>query len=292
MVVISGPVAFVMGSPPTEDGRNEAREVQHQRRIGRTFALAAKAVTVEQYRKFQPRYGIGEIERFARTGDCPVILTDWVQAAAYCNWLSQQEGLPENQWCYEPVHDTKALSALAASSAGLLAGSRDPFRALGALFDRRGAPGIQLAPDYLQRSGYRLPTEAEMEYATRALAQTSRYYGETEELLPHYAWYIKNAQGHTWPGALLKPNDFGLFDVHGNAFTWCQESFKAYPTAKSGLPSDDIEDAVSLATAIRVLRGGAFTDPPPLVRSAYRYPNSPAYRSFGVGLRLARTIPP
>jgi serine/threonine protein kinase/formylglycine-generating enzyme required for sulfatase activity len=292
MVVIPGPVEFVMGSPPTEDGRNAAREVQHKRRIGRTFAIAAKAVTVEQYRKFQPRYGTGEIERFARTGDSPVILTDWLQAAAYCNWLSKQEGLPENQWCFEPVHDAKALSALAASSAGLLAGSDGPLQALRPLFEWRYAPGIRLAPDYLQRCGYRLPTEAEMEYATRAGAQTARYYGETEDLLPNYAWYIKNAQGRTWPVASLKPNDFGLFDVHGNAFTWCQESFKAYPSGKSGLPNDDIEDLVSASTALRVLRGGAFTDPPPLVRSAYRYPNAPAYRSFGVGLRPARTFPP
>src|SRR5262249_33244423 len=137
------------------------------------------------------------------------------------------------------------------------------------------------------------PTEAEMEYATRAEAQTARYYGETEELLPNYAWYIKNARGRTWPVASLKPNDFGFFDVHGNAFTWCQESFKAHPSGESRLPSDDVEDMVSISsTALRVLRGGAFTDPAPLVRSAYRYTNAPAHRSFGVGLRPARTFLP
>ena len=54
--------------------------------------------------------------------------------------------------------------------------------------------------------------EAEIEYATRAKAVTARYYGETEELLPKYAWYAKNSQEMTWPVGSLKPNDFGLFD--------------------------------------------------------------------------------
>ena len=77
-------------------------------------------------------------------------------------------------------------------------------------------------------TGYRLPTEAEMEYATRAGAMTSRYFGETEDLLPKYAWYTKNSQEKTWPVGSLKPNDLGLFDVQGNVYTWCQERYKGY----------------------------------------------------------------
>ena len=120
MVLIPGPVEFLMGSPDGEIGRNPMEEVQHSRRIGRTFALAATPVTLERYRKFNPRYGIDEVETWARTGDSPVIATSWYQAAAYCNWLSRQEGLPPSEWCYEPLD--RRLPA-AASGVGRLVGS-------------------------------------------------------------------------------------------------------------------------------------------------------------------------
>ena len=83
-----------------------------------------------------------------------------------------------------------------------------------------------------------------MEYATRAGAVTTRYYGETEELLPKYAWYNKNSQDRTWPVGRKKPNDFGLFDVQGNVFTWCQESFKPYRKAKENETTEDKEDVL------------------------------------------------
>ena len=91
---------------------------------------------------------------------------------------------------------------------------------------------MKLTANYLSRSGYRLPTEAEMEYATRAGAVTTRYYGETEELLPKYAWYNKNSQDRTWPVGSMKPNDLGLFDVQGNVFTWCQERYQSVSQVK------------------------------------------------------------
>ena len=71
-------------------------------------------------------------------------------------------------------------------------------------------------PDYLKRTGYRLPTEAELEYAGRAGAVTSRYFGDDDKMLPRYAWFIKNSDGQTHPGGMLLPNEFGLFDVLGN----------------------------------------------------------------------------
>ncbi|MGA2258483.1 MAG: AAA family ATPase, partial [Thermoguttaceae bacterium] len=104
-VVIPGPVEFTMGSPPTEKDR-AGSEAQHPKRIGRTFALATMAVTKERFLRFQPKY----IERESESTEwmlrypeptCPIGALDWYEAAAYCNWLSKEEGIPEDQWCYE-----------------------------------------------------------------------------------------------------------------------------------------------------------------------------------------------
>jgi serine/threonine protein kinase/formylglycine-generating enzyme required for sulfatase activity len=296
MVVIPGPVQFLMGSPPIEAGR-VANETQHKRRIGRTFVLSAKSVTLEEYRKFEPRYGINEIERWARSGDSPVIATNWFQAVQYCNWLSKEEGLPESEWCYEPVHDPKAWSLMAVSSVGLLSspGGLGAFLALGGLYpgrlDAKYEGGMRLTRNYLERQGYRLPTEAEMEYATRAGALTSRYYGETEELLPKYAWYINNAHERTWPVGSLKPNDLGLFDVQGNVFVWCQERHKPYFAAKGHEVVEDQEDELVVTnTDVRVLRGRSFFYQASNVRSADRNKNLPTVRTSDFGFRLAKTL--
>jgi formylglycine-generating enzyme required for sulfatase activity len=295
MVVIPGPMEFQMGSPSTEEGRRQA-ELQHKQRIGRMFAIAAKAVTLEQYRKFEPRHGVGEIERWARTPDSPVTATNWYQAAAYCNWLSEQEGLAKSEWCYEPLVDRKALSALAGSSAGLLAGWFGPLAATGGLLSRRidsgYKEGMKLAQNYLQRRGYRLPTEAEWEYACRAGAVTSRYYGETEELLEKYAWYLKSAQYRVWPVGSKKPNDLGLFDMYGNVWTWCQERYKNYPQGKGEKANEDKEDYLSINNDDRLLRGSAFNSQAVDVRSARRGGLVPALRGSGIGLRSARTFTP
>jgi serine/threonine protein kinase/formylglycine-generating enzyme required for sulfatase activity len=258
MVVLPGPVDFVMGSPETESGRSN--ESQHRKRIGRTFALAAKPVTVDEYRRFDPQFP--DIKKWAPTDDCPVMGMRWFQAAAYCNWLSKQEGLPESEWCYEPLRDPKGA--------------------------------MKLARNYLQRTGYRLPTEAEMEYATRAGAATSRYFGEADDLLPKYAWYLKNSEDRSWPVGSLKPNDFGLFDMLGNVYVWCQDWYRDYPTKKGEEPSEDTEEDVleiSLNTN-RVVRGGSYHMPPSRVRSADRNVYWPVVTTAGVGFRPARTLAP
>ncbi len=261
MVVIPGPVEFTMGSPLTEKDR-AGGETQHQKRIGRTFALATTAVTKEQFLRFRPKFGnalAGAGQWMMRYPEptCPIGGFDWYEAAAYCNWLSKEEGIPEDQWCYQIKGNAVTLKA-----------------------------------KYLSLSGYRLPTEAEMEYATRAGALTSRYYGEMNELLPKYAWSFKNSQARTWPVGSLKPNDLGLFDAQGNVYTWCQERYKEYPAGKGGGAVEDQEDElVVTSTDRRVVRGGSFSDPASHVRSAFRDLTVPTDRDLMLGFRLARTLP-
>ncbi len=113
-------------------------------------------------------------------------------------------------------------------------------------------------------------------------------------MLSRYGWYEKNSGERTRPVGGKKPNDLGLFDMHGNVWTWCQEGFKdAYPAPKGGEPIDDKEDLLQIiSTNSRLLRGDSFYNQASIVRSAYRNWFAPSIRSFLVGLRPARTFTP
>jgi formylglycine-generating enzyme required for sulfatase activity len=243
-----------MGSPPTEEGRFYD-ESQYRVRIGRTFAIAAKPVTVAQYQVFDRTYVFPFLQRFAPQASCPVLYTSWYEAAKYCNWLSDKENLPR---CYETDGNEKVTA---------------------------------LKKDYLSLTGYRLPTEAEWEYTCRAEAVTSRYYGESTELLGKYGWCLQNSGERSRPVGSKKPNDFGLFDMHGNVWNWCQESYKPYPQGPSEKIFEDIEDTLSVdKQASRVLRGGSYNNRAANVRCAYRNEDAPTHRNGYVGFRPARTF--
>src|SRR5262249_41710573 len=155
----------------------------HWRRIGRRYAIATKPVTLAQFQRFlqaHPQVRHFYQKRFTRTPDSPVVAVTWYQAAQYCRWLSEQEGIPEQEMCYPPVK--------------VIQRSTD------------GVTPLLLPADHLKRKGYRLPTEAEYEFACRAGAATSRSYGSTLGLLPRHAWFLDNAQNHTWPVGQKKPN--------------------------------------------------------------------------------------
>ena len=136
----------------------------------------------------------------------------------------------------------------------------------------------------------RLPTEAEWEYACRAGATTAFSFGEAEGLLERYAWYLPNAELRAWPVGHKRPNDLGLFDVHGNVSTWCQEA-STYPAAGAAAAVADREENRTIAfRTARAARGCNCTSPAFYARSAARSVLPPSYQSPSLGLRVARTI--
>jgi len=133
---------------------------------------------------------------------------------------------------------------------------------------------------------YRLPTEAEWEYACRAGTTTTYSFGDDASRLGEYAWYAENSEYTTHPVGGLKPNAWGLYDMHGNVAEWCRDWWAPYGNEKA------VSDPTGPASGeYRVLRGGAFYDQPMYVRAADRlnYYVLPDDRNLAFGFRLART---
>jgi formylglycine-generating enzyme required for sulfatase activity len=130
---------------------------------------------------------------------------------------------------------------------------------------------------------YRLPTEAEWEYCCRAGSKTKYCFGDNESKLGDYAWYKKNSESKTHPAAEKKPNDWGLYDMHGNVYEWCQDWFGNYP---SGAQVDPTGPA---SGSDRVLRGGSWNYFAGPCRSAFRGWSTPSLRYIPSGFRLVRS---
>jgi formylglycine-generating enzyme required for sulfatase activity len=134
---------------------------------------------------------------------------------------------------------------------------------------------------------YRLPTEAQWEYACRAGSTTRYCFGDSESELGDYAWYGKNLEGWgTKPVGGKRPNAWGLYDMHGNVWQWCADWYdKDYYAAS---PVDDPKGPDSGLG--RVLRGGGWIDPAWICRSAFRRSFEPGYRFDDPGFRVARAL--
>jgi formylglycine-generating enzyme required for sulfatase activity len=263
-LVVLGPDTFPMGSA-AEEGQTFPDETRHRRRIPRRFAIADLEVTVAEFQRFWRevhRQDFPYAKQFSPEDRCPINQVSWYDAAAYCNWLSKKDVIPENQWCYLPT-------------------AKGEY-----------AAGMKMAPNFLALEGYRLPTEAEWEYACRAGARTAWACGSSEEMLGQYGWYSANSPGPMQLVGVKKPNDFGLFDLHGNAWEWCQSRIGPYPKATGGSVIEDKEDSniVKDMNEGRSLRGGSFLGHADNLRSAVRLRNAPADRFVDFGFRPARTL--
>ncbi len=139
-----------------------------------------------------------------------------------------------------------------------------------------------------QREGreiYRLPAEAQWEYACRAGSAVSYYFGHDPKELGQYAWYWYNSEEKTHPVGALKPNAWGLYDMSGNVREWCLDWKGDYPT-------DPVADPVGPENGSgRVVRGGGWSSFAQYCRSASRGYGTPDDRSYDLGFRLVREAP-
>ena len=264
-VILEAGVTMI-GSPESEAGRISSESL-HSRRLDRRFAISTKEVTTAHWQRFAESVGLNRSDSEPRppisdTERLPITRRTWYDAARYCNWLSDQAGIPQDQWCFLP-NDQGEYAA-----------------------------GMRVKKNFLKLSGYRLPTEAEWEFACRAGARTRRYFGDSDALLGHYAWYKANSEGRVWPVALLKPNDFGLFDMHGNAYEWCFDINRDYPTNATKTVDDAPATGAVSDSQRRIIRGGTHFYLPEYVRVAYRHILSPAQQNEYSSFRPARTYDP
>ena len=258
--------AFQMGSPHGESCRG-SDETQHQVTLTRTFEVQRTEVTQAQ---FAALMGYSP-PKFSSCGStCPMESVTWHEAAAYANALSAQKGKAR---CYACTGSGESVTC---TEAPTYAGAK-----------------IYACP------GYRLPTEAEWEFAYRAGTSTAFYNGGITSCFnkdpgaDKIGWYWENSQASyagdfsgrgTHPVGQKAPNAWGLYDMAGNVWEWCHDRYGSYPLSS-------VTDPVGTSGSKRTLRGGGWTSFPYDARAAYRHNAPPDFRFHSLGFRVVRSIP-
>lgn len=172
--------------------------------------------------------------------DNPVENVSWYDAVTYCNRLSEKEGLT-------PVYDKDEQKGWEAD---------------------------------LDKNGYRLPTEAQWEYACRGGSEGAYCFGDDRSMLGEYAWFGEKSEGKTHPVGKKKPNSYGLYDMHGNVWEWCHDWYGEYG-------EDNRDPSGPASGSNRVVRGGGWADGASYLRSANRDFYAPDLALNYVGFRVA-----
>jgi formylglycine-generating enzyme required for sulfatase activity len=251
MVSITGGT-FTMGSPSTESGSYSDERPQHSVTLT-GFYMGKYQVTQEQYQAVMgtnPSYFSSNPQEGEIQGKRPVENVTWYDAVEFCNKLSAQESL---QSVYTISGRTPA-SGYPITSATVTA-------------------------DFT-KNGYRLPTEAQWEYACRAGTITAYNTGDT--ISDNTGWYSSNSGSKTHEVGKKPANAFGLYDMHGNVWEWCWDWYGDYSSDTQTNPM-----GASSGTD-RVERGGSWYYSAEGLRSAIRRVSNPNNRSYNLGFRLAR----
>ena len=265
MVLVKGgtfEMGDVMGDKENDD------ETVHTVRLS-NFLLAKNELTFNEYDAFCKATGreLPGDEGWGR-GKRPVINVDWYDAVEYCNWRSGQEGLQEVYSINKNSKDSKNSN----------------------VYDNKK----WLVTTSRRANGYRLPTEAEWEYAARQGGQKVRFGNGKDIADPKEINFDASSRGKkaysvvgeyrqkTLPVGSFSSNTLDLFDMSGNVWEWCGDWYGTYPSGASNDPQG------ATGGSGRVIRGGSWGNYPANVRVADRYDDSPDYRFRILGFRLAR----
>jgi serine/threonine protein kinase/formylglycine-generating enzyme required for sulfatase activity len=265
LAVIPGPTEFLMGDTGAPQPSAENRRLQRHW-IPRRYCIAAEETTVGQFEPFladSPSIAARYSRAAQGPRQMPQTNVSWYDCAAFCNWLSEQEGLPPDQCCYEP-------------------NSEGQYQA-----------GMRLVPDFLDRAGYRLPTEAEWEFACRCGSITACFFGGDTSYLNDYAVTAEVSLRSPLVVGTRKPNGLGLFDTYGNVSEWCHDTRSSLSGSRIGTPIQTVGNDQQLVrdTQPRILRGGSCWDAPAVLHSSAWQQAAPGEQKPSYGFRVARSYP-
>ncbi len=248
-MVLVGKGSFTMGDEFGDlwDGCRPAHKVT----LTYDFYIGKYEVTFNEYDAFCNAIGGNKPkdEGWGR-GIRPVINVSWWDAIAYCNWLSEREKLPK-------AYDEK-----------------------GNFLDKDG----RVTTDPSKVVGYRLPTEAEWEYAARGGSKSKGYKYAGSDNVNDVAWYYQNSGSKTQEVGKKAPNELGIYDMSGNVWEWCSDWFGNYSSSAQTNPYNN-------SGSLRVFRGGSWVSIATYARVASRDSRSPTYTYNSLGFRIARTVP-
>jgi len=243
---------FYMGSHDSDKYLRNNEHPQHRVIIPSNFFVGVYLVTQKQFQDLMEYNPSIVVEN----EDCPVDSVTWFSAIEFCNKMSEAESL-------SPYYGMKAVR-------------------------RRANNSIEKANvTVLGGDGYRLPTEAEWEYACRAGSVSPWCFGDQVLEVGEYAWFYDNSLMETHPVGQRKPNSWGLFDMHGNVMEWCYDWYNE--SQYQQYAEEEVENPAGPdAGTARVLRGGAWQFGAEATRCAYRNNSAPDAVAGVIGFRICR----